>query len=140
MAIRVAEVMTGADDLICVRADCPVSQAAALMARSDVGAVLVMHGEQVVGMCTDRDITVRVTANRSPDTTVKQACGDRRVVTIAADAPITEAAALMAEHAVRRLPVMRDEELVGIVSLADLARDRNVGPTLSAISSAPPNP
>jgi CBS domain-containing protein len=70
---------------------------------------------------------------------VGQACSDRDVVTIAAHATITEAAELMAKHAIRRLPVLSDGELVGIVSLADLARDRNVGPALSAISSAAPN-
>jgi CBS domain-containing protein len=65
MARMVAEVMT--QDPICASADCPVSEAARRMADADVGAVLVVDAEQVVGLCTDRDITVRVTAaNRGP--------------------------------------------------------------------------
>jgi CBS domain-containing protein len=105
MARMVAEVMT--QDPICASADCPVSEAARRMADADVGAVLVVDAEQVVGLCTDRDITVRVTAaNRGPrDTTVREACTDREVAAISAGMSINDVAAVMREQAVHRPPV-----------------------------------
>jgi CBS domain-containing protein len=119
MARTVAEVMNRHP--ICVSADSPVSEAARRMADADVGAVLVVHADQVVGICTDRDITVRVTAaNRGPDTTVREACTHREVVAISASMSINDAAAVMREQAVHRLPVIEQGLLVGMVSLGDL--------------------
>jgi CBS domain-containing protein len=138
VADTVAQVMTR--NPICVRADAPVSEAARRMADAGVGAVIVVEGEQVLGICTDRDITVRVTAaGRGADTPLQQACSDRHVVAIPATTTITDAARLMREHAVRRLPVLDEHRLVGIVSLADLARAQDPNTALSGISEAPPN-
>lgn len=138
MATRVAELMS--KNPICVRADRPVSDAAQQMADSGVGSVLVVDGDQVVGMCTDRDITVRVTAARlSPATTVREACSDHRIHAVDFNTSIVDAADLMAEHAVSRLPVTRNHELVGIVTLADLARDKDLSSASGAISEAVAN-
>jgi CBS domain-containing protein len=135
VADTVAQVMT--TNPICLPADSPVSEAAKQMAGAGVGAVIVVEGEQVLGICTDRDITVRVTAaERGPDTPLRQACSTRKVVAIPSTTTITDAADLMRRKAVRRLPVLDDNRLVGIVSLGDLARTDSV---LGGISAAPPN-
>jgi len=139
MASTVAEVM--ARNPISVSADSPVSEAARQMADADVGAVAVTDDNgRVVGICTDRDITVRVTAsNRGPDTTVGAACSNRDLGAIRPDTTVSDAVALMRDKAVRRLPVLEGERLVGVVSLGDLAMDRDPESALADISAADPN-
>jgi CBS domain-containing protein len=138
VADTVAQFMTR--NPICVRADAPVSEAARRMAEAGIGAVVVVDGEQALGLCTDRDITVRVTATgRGADTPIQQACSDQHVVATTPTTTITDAARLMREHAVRRLPVLDEQRLVGIVSLGDLARAQDPNTALSGISQAPPN-
>jgi CBS domain-containing protein len=138
VALTVGEVMT--TDPICVHADSPVSEAARQMADAGVGAVIVVEGDQVVGICTDRDITVRVTAaNHGPDTPVQQACSTQEVAAIAASMTVADALTVMRNKKVRRLPVLARNTLVGIVSLGDLTRTHDPGTALDAISTAPPN-
>lgn len=101
-----------------------VAQAAKAMQRADVGDVVVVDGDDPVGILTDRDIVVRVLAEgKSPARTkVKSVCS-KNLVTIDAMGSVEEAEGLIREHAVRRLPVMdRDGRMVGIVSLDDLVR------------------
>lgn len=138
MTGTVGEVMTA--NPIWVRADSPVREAAQRMAEAGVGAVIVVHGDQVLGICTDRDITVRVIAtNLGPDTPVQHACSAHQIAAIAATMSITAATDLMRRHAVRRLPVLRDKHLVGIVSLADLVDAQDSSTVIGDISAAPPN-
>lgn len=135
----VAEVM--ARHPVTISIDSPVSEAAREMAQADVGAVVVLDDNgRVVGICTDRDITVRVTAaKRGPETTVQEACTDRYLTAIAPDTLLTTAAAVMRANAVRRLPVLDADRLVGVISLGDLAMDRDPDSTLAEISAADPN-
>jgi CBS domain-containing protein len=98
-------------------------EAAQKMAALDVGPLPVCTGDKLVGMLTDRDITVRATAEgRDPKTTRVSEVMTPDVLYAFEDQDISEAARLMADHQIRRLVVLnRDKHLVGIVSLGDLA-------------------
>lgn len=106
-----------------VAPDAMVLDALKLMAERDVGAVLVMEGERLVGIFTERlyarDVFLK--GRGSPDTPVG-AVMDRDVVTVSPDETAETCMALMTEHRTRHLPVMRDGRLVGIVSIGDLMK------------------
>lgn len=92
-------------------------------------------------MLTDRDIVVKVLAQgKDPDSTTAGELGEGKPVTIGADDSVGEALRTMKEHAIRRLPVIDGHDLVGIVSIADLAKhtdDEEAGDLIEAISAAP---
>src|SRR4051812_35394728 len=102
-----------------------LEQAAQKMAELNVGPMPVCEGKRVVGMLTDRDITVRATAaGCDPKTTLVCDAMSQDVVTCYEDQDVREAAKLMKEKQIRRLLVLnRADELVGIVSLGDLATE-----------------
>ena len=115
--------------------------AAGMMAKFDFGVIPVVEDERMIGLITDRDLVVRVLAGRQDPAGVK--LGDvmtRTVVTATPDMRISDARALMAEHRIRRLPIMKGEALVGIVSLGDLAiadsSKRAIGDALGEISES----
>jgi CBS domain-containing protein len=100
--------------------------------------VPVCEDGRVVGMVTDRDIVIRAVADGDYEATMDDIITED-VVTITADTSTTAAAELMAEHQIRRLPVVdEDENIIGILSLGDLAvkehRDTRMGETLESIS------
>lgn len=109
------------------------------MAEAAIGSLVVLDDTgRVLGVCTDRDVTIRVTgARRGPGTTVREACTDRDLVTISPTTPLTDAATMMRKHAVRRLPVIEDGRLVGVISIGDLAVDPHSA--LADISAADPD-
>jgi len=117
-----------------------LEQAARRMEELDVGPLPVCEGKRVVGMLTDRDITVRATAaGCDPKTTLVSDTMSQDVIGCYEDQDLREAARLMTEKQVRRLLVMnRSGELVGIVSLGDLATDvgdpRQPGEVLKQVS------
>ncbi len=99
--------------------------------------------DRLKGMLTDRDIVVKVLAEGKDPASVKagkRGVGDGKTVTIGADDSIDEALRTMTEHKVRRLPVIDDRKLVGIISQADIATnidEEKVGDLVEAISAAP---
>ena len=101
----------------------PAQEAARLMQSEDVGALPIVEGERLVGMITDRDIAIRLVAEGgSLDTPVGQ-LASKDLVTIDPQQELEEAARLMAEHQLRRLPVCEEDgRLVGILAQADLAQ------------------
>jgi CBS domain-containing protein len=115
-----------------------LTDAARLMKQEDVGSVPVVDGERLVGMLTDRDIVVRGIADGSDPHTVH--VGDiasRDIVTVRPDDDLDEALRLMALHQVRRLPVVDDGHLVGVLATADVAhevKDKQVGQVVEEIS------
>ena len=135
---RVRDIMTRGAQVI--RPDGAVFEAASLMRQLDVGALPVCDGRRLQGMLTDRDIVVRVLADgRDPHLTNVQDVMSSELVYAFEDDPVTQAAGLMRKHQIRRLPIVdRDKNLVGIVSLGDLAvdagRDELSGETLEKIS------
>jgi CBS domain-containing protein len=138
MAQQVREIMTGT--LAAVGPQTSVTEVARRMREEDIGAVLVVEDEQLRGLVTDRDLVVRVLADGKniEDTTVSAACS-ADLVAVSPDDDIDRAVQLMRERAVRRLPVVDNGRPVGIISLGDLAVERDPDSTLGDISSAEPN-
>jgi CBS domain-containing protein len=125
--------------------DTTAAEAARKMASKGIGALPVCDADgHLSGVVTDRDLAVKVVAEGRDSGTVR--LGDLidriEVVTIGADDSAEEAIRTMKDHAVRRLPVIDGQSLVGMVSQADIARampDAKIGDLVDAISSAPPN-
>lgn len=116
-----------------------VVDAARLMRDEDAGAIPIVDDNRLVGMLTDRDIAVRLVADgRDPSSTTVGDIASQNVVTIDPQQELDEALRLMAEHQVRRLPVVEEDgKLVGIVAQADVAREgdsHRVGDTVGEIS------
>lgn len=112
--------------------------AAIAMASNNVGDVLVTDSNGICGIVTDRDLVVRVfAANKSMDTTLGEICS-RDLETLSVTDTVDDAIQIMREHAVRRLPVVENNQPIGIVSLGDLALDRDPQSVLGAVSGAPP--
>ncbi|MBB3732980.1 CBS domain-containing protein [Nonomuraea dietziae] len=117
----------------------PVSAAARLMLDHDTGAVIVTEDGRVSGIITDRDIAIRVVAaDKGPDTPVADAySGD--LTSVGPDTSIAQLVQLMRSAAIRRVPVVQDERAVGIVSIGDLAIERDSDSALADISAAEGN-
>ena len=119
--------------------DDDVATVARWMRDEDAGALPVVEGERLVGMLTDRDVVVRVVAEgRDPASTRVGEVASRRLVTIDPQQGADEALRLMAQHQVRRLPVVEEDgKLVGVVAQADMAREADptsVGEAVDRIS------
>jgi CBS domain-containing protein len=133
------DVMTA--DCECIGANETVSDAARKLKDLGVGSMPICgEDDKLKGMLTDRDIVVKVVAEgRDPAATTAGELGDGAPVTVGADDPIDSAISAMAEHQVRRLPVLDESKrLVGIVSQADLARqvdEQQVGKMVGSISN-----
>jgi len=138
MAQLVRELM--AEPVVTVTADATLTEAARMMRDADIGDVIVVKKTKPVGVLTDRDIVVRgVAENRTPGTVTAGEICTTDVVSVAPDAEISQAIALMRRAAVRRLPVTEMGELVGVLSLGELAIERDETSVLADISSAEPN-
>jgi CBS domain-containing protein len=138
MAQHIDEIMTA--DPITVTPQTPIAEVARLMRDEDFGEVLVSEEDHLRGVVTDRDLVVRAMAEaRDPDSTSAQDVCSADMVTCSLDAEVDEAVRLMREHSVRRLPIMDGDQLVGTVSMGDIALERDPGSALSDISAAEPN-
>jgi len=130
--------MTGGTE--CVGENDSIADAAKRMKELDVGSVPICgEDDRLKGMVTDRDIVIEVIAEGKDPASVKAIeLGDEEVVTIGADDSVDEALSTMKQHQVRRLPVIDGHDLVGIVSIADLAKnieDDKLGDLVDAISA-----
>jgi CBS domain-containing protein len=120
-----------------------VCDAAGTMANFDVGVVPIVDDDHTfVGLVTDRDLVVRVLANRwDPEQVQLGDIATKSIVSVTPDTILSDAKDLMAEHRVRRLPVIKDHELVGILSLGDvalaMASKRSLGEVLEEVSESP---
>ena len=137
------DIMSG--DPTIVSASDSVIDVAKILGSEDIGAVIVCNPERrLQGMVTDRDITVEVVAaGRDPSsTTAGDLLDGSEVITIGADDSVELAIKTMKDHAVRRLPVIDGDQVIGMVSQADIARsadEKLVGDLVDAISSAGDN-
>jgi CBS domain-containing protein len=136
MAKRVRDVMTPG-----VRTVSPsqsLAEAAEVMKGEDVGSVPVVEEGRLAGIVTDRDIVTRAVAERRDPQTVKVVeVASRELVTVEPEQDLDEALALMARHQVRRLPVVEQGQLVGMLAQADVAleaKEKKVGETVEEIS------
>lgn len=138
MSHTVGEVMS--PEPIRLASSTSVAEAARAMRERDIGVVVVMEGGELAGIVTDRDIVVRAVARDldAGTTPLRDVC-TRDPVTVAPDEDVEGAVALMREHAVRRLPVVDGGEIVGILSIGDLAVSEDPRSALADISAAPPD-
>jgi len=138
MAHRAREVMTPAP--VAMPADTLLTAAAKRMRDQGIGTVLVQDDGGLSGLVTDRDIVIRAIAeNKSPAATTLGAICSARLVTVGPDESTGAAVRLMRENAIRRIPVVKDGQAIGILSLGDLALERDDGSALADVSAAPPN-
>ena len=140
MSILVRHAMTESPQT--ARPDMSAADAAGLMKQLDIGVIPVVQEGELLGLVTDRDLVLRVLAERKDGTEVKLSdILTKSPVTVTPDMQLSAAREIMAEHRVRRLPVMKDRELVGILSIGDLAladaSKRAVGETLEQVSESP---
>ena len=98
-----------------------IGEAARTMRDWGVGAVLVVRNESLYGLLTDRDLVVRAVAKERGADELVGPLSSANLIGVDANADVYEAMRLMREHAVRRLPVLEDGQVAGIVSLGDLA-------------------
>jgi CBS domain-containing protein len=125
---------------VCMAPGESASAAAQAMKRHCIGTVLVLADGRLSGLVTDRDITVRVLAeNRDPRTTPIGDICSAELAVLGPDDDVAQAALLVRERAVRRIPVLQDGIPVGVVSIGDLALEKDATSVLSGVSAAPPN-
>jgi CBS domain-containing protein len=115
-----------------------IQAAAQIMREEDTGIVPVVEKGRLAGVVTDRDIVLRAVARGMPPTERVGRLATADIEAVTPDISTREAARIMGEHQVRRLPVVENGRLVGIVSLGDLAvkegKDSRIGDTLENIS------
>jgi CBS domain-containing protein len=138
MVQYVRDIMTS--EPVTVEPQTSVVDVARIMRDEELGAVLVTEGDRLRGLVTDRDLVIRALAEGGDpqQTTVAGACSDD-VVTVRPDEELDHVVELMREHAVRRIPVVDEGHPVGIVSLGDMAMERDPESALGDISVARPN-
>src|SRR5215213_1421446 len=124
-----------------IDAEKTVAYAAKMMQEEDVGLAPIVEGDKLVGMLTDRDIAVRVASEgRNPDQVKVLEVASKTLVTIGPQQDLDEALRIMAQHQVRRLPVVEEDgRLIGVVAQADIARegdDSTTGQLVQEISDS----
>lgn len=133
----VRDIMTKNVD-VCTTKD-NVYEAAAKMKEDNVGMIPVVDGQSLVGVITDRDIVIRCVAEKKPNSTKITDVITTDLVTGTPDMSITEIEELMSQEQVRRIPIVENNHLVGVVALGDLAvhreTDFEAGVALSSISA-----
>lgn len=135
MTQTVAEVMT--PDPVTVEGTDSVAEAARRMAAADAGIVLVVRDGHLAGLLTDRDIAIRLVApGKDPSTLVAEIVSESAIVTVTPRTPVDEAIRLLRAHAVRRLPVTENGRPVGVLSVGDLAVERNPRSAVADVSAA----
>ena len=135
---QVKEVMT--ERPVTLDRTASLAEAAQLMRDRDIGDVIVVEGQDVAGIVTDRDIVIRGVADGAdPNRTRVGEVVSGELASVGPDDPVEQAITVMREKAVRRIPVLEGGKLVGIVSLGDLAVERDQSSVLADISEEPPN-
>lgn len=143
MATKIVEVMS--DRPRAITPQTSVREAARLMEEEDIGSLPIVDQGELVGILTDRDIAVRVVGRGSdPESTEVREVASTDLVVLTPDHDLDEALTLMAQEQVRRLPIVgRENQLVGMLSQADVARatkEKPTGEVVEAISEPPRGP
>ncbi|MED4959504.1 CBS domain-containing protein [Paenibacillus macerans] len=133
---KVADIMT--DEVVTVTVRDNIYEVAVKMKEHDTGFIPVVEGDKLLGVITDRDLVIRCMAEKRPNSTAVDEIMTRGIKTASREMSVDEAAELMAEQQIRRLPVTEGDRLIGIVSIGDLAVHNifadNAGEALSEIS------
>lgn len=118
--MKVRDIMT--KNVACIDPSATVVEAAQLMQKHNVGSIPVMDKNNIVGIVTDRDIVVRnVAHNKNPQNTPVSDVMTTHVTSVSPDMDVSQLSDMMARQQIRRIPVMENNKLVGIVALGDLA-------------------
>lgn len=139
MAQQIQDIMT--TQVQTVKSETTLIEVARMMRDKQIGDVLVTNRDGTLrGIVTDRDIVVRADAVGKPldRTQVGDICSDQ-LVKLSPTSTLDEAVKVMRDHAIRRVPVVKDGQAIGIVSIGDLARHQDPRSALAQISSAAPN-
>lgn len=135
--MKVRDIMTSSVDW--VSPDTTVVKVAQLMKKDDVGSIPICQDNNLIGIITDRDIVLKVVA--AGGNTNNVSCKDimsKDIISVTADQDVHEAANMMSKYQIRRLPVIENGKLVGIVAIGDLAIEKihinEAGDALSDIS------
>ena len=138
MAETISTVMTSEPH--CCDAGATLVDAAKLMDQHDIGDVLVTKDGELCGIVTDRDIALRAVAQgKDPSATTLGDVCSRDLITLSPEDSVEDAISTMRDRAVRRVPVVEAGKPVGVVSLGDLAEERDRQSVLAEISAAPSN-
>ncbi|EGW36147.1 CBS domain-containing protein [Desulfosporosinus sp. OT] len=138
--MKVREVMTSSVDW--VTPDASIVEVARLMKKDDVGSIPICKGNELVGIITDRDIVLNVvaTGGDTKSTSAKDIMSTN-IKSVTSNQDVHEAADLMSKYQIRRLPVVEQGKLLGIVAIGDLAIEKihinEAGDALSEISQGP---
>lgn len=120
MFMKIKDIMT--KSIAIIDPEDTVIQAAQLMKKHNVGSIPVCRGEKVIGIITDRDIALKAVANGSDPGTLRVGeIMSKNPILGNPDMDVTEAGKLMGKNQIRRLPIVDNHRLVGIVSLGDIA-------------------
>jgi CBS domain-containing protein len=134
--MRVREIMT--EEVATAAPDTTLEEVATIMRDEDTGVVPVLDNSELVGLVTDRDIVIRcIAAGKDPSEITADEIFSEDLETVEPDADVEEASRLMAQKQIRRLAVVEDGRLVGMVSLGDIAvkaSDQQAAATLEKVS------
>jgi len=118
--MRVKDIMT--HNVACVSSDAMTAEAAKLMHKHNVGCIPVCENDQLKGIITDRDIVLRTIAQgEDPSKVPVKSIMTKGVYSITPDASVEEATNIMSAHQIRRIPVVQDDRLIGMLSLGDIS-------------------
>jgi CBS domain-containing protein len=138
MAQSIREVMT--EDVVVMPTSATLAEAGREMRERDIGNVIVIEDDTVAGILTDRDIVIRAVADgRSPGETTVGEIATRDPETLRPEDTVEDAIRIMRDKAVRRLPIVEDGRPIGIVSIGDLAVERDSDSALADISASEPD-
>ncbi len=135
--MKVRDVMTS--EVATATADSTLQEIATMMKSEDTGAIPIVEEDELLGIITDRDIVIRCVADgRDPAEVVAEDILTENIEVVDPDTDVAEALELMGRHQIRRLPVVENGELVGMVSIGDLAvkqgDEQETGETLKDVS------
>ena len=135
--MKVREIMT--TEVATAAPDTTLDEIAIMMKEEDAGGIPIVDDGELVGIITDRDIVIRcIAAGKEPTDTTAEEVLSEEMRTIEPDAEVEQASQLMAQHQIRRLPVVEDGEIIGIVTLGDIAvkedADEGAGEALEGVS------
>ncbi|GIP39791.1 CBS domain-containing protein [Paenibacillus sp. J31TS4] len=135
---KVRDIMS--TDIVTVSPQDNVYEIAVKMKQHDIGFIPVVEGRKLIGVVTDRDLVIRGYAEKHSGSTAVEKVISRDTETVDPDTTVDDAARLMAKHKIRRLPVVENGELVGVVAIGDMAVrhlfESEAGEALSEISEA----
>jgi CBS domain-containing protein len=138
MAKAIRELMT--ENPVCLDASTPIREAARKMREKNIGDVVVEKAGKLCGIVTDRDIVVRAIAEgKDADTTNLQTICSSDISSVSPEQTDEDAIRLMRQKAIRRLPVVENGKVIGIVSLGDLAVEKDPRSVLGQVSAAAGN-